>query len=51
MQLSRESHLCSSRQRKSQMLGFNNFGQLGYGDTDDRGGICEMGDNLPYVDA
>ena len=27
------------------------YGQLGYGDTDDRGDDSnEMGDNLPYVD-
>ena len=31
--------------------GRNNFGQLGIGDTDDRGDAAnEMGDNLPFVD-
>ena len=31
--------------------GFSNYGQLGYGDTDNRGdGAGEMGDNLPAID-
>ncbi len=31
--------------------GYNNYGQLGYGDTNNRGDVSnEMGDNLPVVD-
>ncbi len=45
------THLCAPRQPHGEVLGIDLSGQLGLGDTTDRGdGPGEMGDNLPAVD-
>ncbi|XRB15687.1 EGF-like domain-containing protein [Pseudoscourfieldia marina] len=46
------SHTCAILDNdKVKCWGWNGYGQLGYGDTTQRGdGPNEMGDNLPYVD-
>ncbi len=47
----RPPHVCAARRRHGQVLGWNGFGQLGHGDTTDRGDVAgEMGDNLPAID-
>lgn len=47
-----EVHTCALLDdRNVKCWGNNSFGQLGYGDTRDRGGVpADMGDNLPTVD-
>ncbi|XRB20465.1 EGF-like domain-containing protein [Pseudoscourfieldia marina] len=46
------THTCAILDNdKAKCWGYNNNGELGYGDMNDRGdGPNEMGDNLPYVD-
>eukprot|EP01083_Nonionella_stella_P094473 265056_1 len=44
-------HTCSLSIFKTKCWGYNFYGQLGYGDTNDRGsGANQMGDNLPEID-
>eukprot|EP01083_Nonionella_stella_P008628 24896_1 len=45
-------HNCAlSTTNKVKCFGYNEFGQLGYGDTNKRGdGTNEMGDHLPEID-